>query len=115
MPGSFSFGKTHRILNERDFRRIKRRGLRKTSMHYIHLELKNNYEIKRLGVIVTKKVGNAVVRNKWKRWTREFFRLNKELFGESTDNVFIIKKDSDMPKSYNVVEKELKRLLKSGK
>ena len=115
MPGSFSFGKTHRILSERDFRRIKRRGLRKTSKHYILLEAENKHDIKRLGIIVTKKVGNAAVRNRWKRWTREFFRLNKDLFKESTDSVFIIKKGLDLPKSYNVVERELKKLLKSSK
>lgn len=43
----------------------------------------------RLGVIVTKKVGNAVFRNRVKRWVRESFRIEKKLFLEPLDVVII--------------------------
>lgn len=45
----------------------------------------------RLGITVTKKVGNAVVRNRIKRVVREVFRRNRALFPLSTDVVFIAK------------------------
>ncbi len=32
----------------------------------------------RLSIIISKKVGNSVTRNKLKRWTREIFRIEKD-------------------------------------
>lgn len=39
--------------------------------------LPNVYKQPRLGVTVSKKVGNSVIRNKVKRYIREVFRLNR--------------------------------------
>jgi len=49
----------------------------------------------RLGIIVTKKVGNAVVRNKVKRWIREVFRIEKGVFVSPLELV-IIPRSSDL-------------------
>lgn len=40
--------------------------------------------MRRFGVVAGRKVGGAVKRNRIKRLLREFFRLNKELFRDST-------------------------------
>ncbi|MBK8171389.1 MAG: ribonuclease P protein component [Sandaracinaceae bacterium] len=45
----------------------------------------------RLGVTVTKKVGNAVARNRVKRVLREVFRRNQSVFSAMNDYVFIAK------------------------
>lgn len=46
----------------------------------------------RLGITASKKVGNAVVRNRWKRRLRDIFRRNKGQFGDANDVVIIVKK-----------------------
>lgn len=43
----------------------------------------------RLGLVVSKKVGNAVARNRWKRVLREAFRLQQDELPQSLDLVVL--------------------------
>ncbi len=72
--------------------------------------------VKRLGITVTKKAGNAVFRNRIKRLLREFFRRNKDLFPAGCDVVIMPKKNIP-PLSYLETERELTELTtrKTGK
>lgn len=107
----FSFGKVHRISKESDFARIKREGKRKVSRSFILLQIRNGLSVSRIGIIVTRKVGKANIRNRWKRYVREFYRLNKKLFPEDTDSVFIVKRGAIVPKSFNEISRELEGLI----
>ena len=49
----------------------------------------NNLNYRRLGIVVSKKIKKATQRNKAKRWIRELFRRNKDLFPESCDIIII--------------------------
>ena len=53
---------------------------------------KNNFKLPRLGMTVPKAVGNAVARNRSRRWIREAFRRNQELFKSSVDLVVLTRK-----------------------
>ena len=111
MRQDFSFGKAKRVLKREDFARIKSKGSRKTSRNFILLQLANKIGEKRLGIIVTKKVGKSTIRSKWKRCLREFFRLNQELFQKSTDNVFIVKSGSKFRRGSRSLQEELRTLV----
>ena len=45
----------------------------------------------RLGISVGRKVGNAVCRNRIKRWLREYFRLHRVKFNSVTDLSVVVK------------------------
>jgi len=61
----------------------------------------------RLGITVTKKVANAVGRNRLKRMVREVFRCNRPWFPPSSD-VVVIAKDGAPALLLSRVEAELK-------
>ena len=53
--------------------------------------MENGRTCRRLGVIVTKRTGKAVVRNQWKRMIRERFRVDQNKILDCTDNVVIVR------------------------
>ena len=57
----------------------------------------------RLGVTVTRKVGQAVVRNRIKRLVREAFRRERHLFDDGYDMVFVAKRTAADTTYSNVV------------
>lgn len=50
------------------------------------------YTYPRFGIAISKKVGNAVKRNKLKRQIREIISLNKDIFPKDKDYIIMIKK-----------------------
>ena len=58
-------------------------------MYGAHQATKRSYP--RFGISVSRRVGNAVVRNLWKRRLREAFRMARPKFPESFDVVVIVR------------------------
>ena len=67
-------GKASRLLSRREFLAVQERGARLASKEYAVIALPNALERPRIGVTVSSKVANAVVRNQVKRWVRHAFR-----------------------------------------
>lgn len=72
-------------------------------------ESKNEYS--RFGIAVSKKLGNAVTRNKAKRIVRELIHNNKKLFKKDKDYIIIIKKGL-LDLSYKELTDELIKTLR---
>ena len=92
---SFSFPKTERLLNRKDFVNLNRSGKRYRIKHFTVISKENGLDISRLGITVNKKIGNAVKRNKVKRLVREFFRLNKGHAPKGHDIVIIANRGAE--------------------
>ena len=80
-----------RIRKQSDFSLIYRKGNRYRKKYLDFVYLANDLSFSRLAVIASKKVGNAVARNKVKRWIRTLFRRNKELLKDTLDLIIIAK------------------------
>ena len=76
MRPPLSFGAVDRLHRSAEFIRLQRSGLRFQSPHFVLYAgtLETEPERSRLGVTVSRRIGNAVIRNRVKRRVREIFR-----------------------------------------
>jgi ribonuclease P protein component len=63
------------IKKKNDFKHVFSRGKSVAGPLFVIYAVANGQEINRLGLSVSKKVGNAVVRNRIKRWVKEALRV----------------------------------------
>ena len=82
-----------RIRKKSDFLFLYKNGCRYRGKYFNLIYLSNNLTFTRMAVVVSKKVGQAVTRNKVKRWLRELFRKNKNWIKGSFDIMIIAKKE----------------------
>ena len=105
-----TYGRENRIARKIDFWRDRSRRKKFDTEHFILILRKNDKDAKRLGLVVGRKVGVAVSRNRIKRLIREFFRLNKEKMPESSDLIVLAKENIEI-NGYREVFEELKVIL----
>jgi ribonuclease P protein component len=88
----FFIKKKDKILKRREFLQLKRCGKRIQDRNFIIIYSDGRSEKNRIGITVSKKLGNAVKRNKIKRLIRENFRMNRDKIAEFMDINVIAKK-----------------------
>lgn len=76
MKGSHSFPASSRLRTSAEFQQAWQLGRRIHTQHFILIVCPNRCKRMRLGITVSRKVGNAVIRNRLKRRLREYFRRN---------------------------------------
>lgn len=88
-PRSNAFPKTLRLRSRAEFLKVQSRGQKITAEPLLGLYLPNGLPVTRLGLTVSSKVGNAVVRNRIRRCLRECFRKKHHLLPAGVDLVLI--------------------------
>jgi len=104
-----TFDKTGRLRKRWEFTRLSSSGNKQTAAHFVIISSDPVFSWARLGITVSKKVGNAVIRNRIKRLIREFFRNNRILFPVADYN--IIARSGASHLDYSAVCQELANAL----
>lgn len=102
------------VTKNQDFSKIiQNRKYMKNNLFAIYYK-ENNLESVRFGISVSKKIGNAVVRNKIKRQMKNIIDKNKNLFKKETDYIIIIRRGI-LDCNFHEIEDSLINLLKNNK
>ena len=105
-----SFMKFSESLKKRScFQNVYRNGKSFANRFYVMYVLENNLAINRLGISVSKKVGNSVIRHHITRLVREAYRLQEEMFNSGLDLVIIARMPAKNA-SYKETEKAILHL-----
>ncbi|GIP29202.1 ribonuclease P protein component [Paenibacillus sp. J23TS9] len=106
--------KSLRLRNRADFSRVYRHGKSFANHQFVvYWFRKKEVEKFRVGISVSKKVGNAVVRNRMRRLVKEIVRHQEDRLIEHVDLVFIVRKGAlDMP--YKDLEKSILHVLRKA-
>lgn len=83
-----------RVKKNSHFRYIYNKGKSISNASLVMYTTKNNKQINRIGISVSKKIGKSVVRNRVKRLIKECYRKNKDRFKKGYDIIYIARMGS---------------------
>ena len=86
---------TNSLKKNSDFENVYKSGKSYANKYLVIYTLKNGTDENRLGISVSKKVGNSVVRHRLKRLIKESYRLHEKMFNSGLDIAVIARKGSD--------------------
>lgn len=108
---------TESLKSNNDYKEIYRTGKSYANKYLIMYIKKNEFDINRLGISVSKKVGNSVVRHRITRLIRESYRLSEDRLLSGLD-IIIMARVGAKDRDYSEIESavlHLSKLHKIGK
>ena len=97
------------LKKNRDFQNVYKKGKSYANRYLVMYVLKNDTERNRLGISVSKKVGNSVIRHHLTRLIREGYRLQEDMFNSGLD-IVVIARGTARDVSFHQISSALKHL-----
>ena len=99
------------LKRNRDFKYVYQNGKSLANRYFVMYIVENNQDINRLGISVSKKVGNSIVRHRITRLVRESYRLQEHIFNSGLD-IVVIARNSAAQIGYAEVKSAILHLAK---
>ena len=99
------------LKNSREFGNVYNHKESFANKHLVMYLSANNLDYSRIGISVSKKVGNSVVRHRITRLIRESYRLNKDNLKNGYD-IIIVARNAAKDKNFFDIEKSFLHLAK---
>lgn len=106
--------KLYIVKTAREFENIIKQGSCIKNKYYIVHYKNNELPYDKYGISVSKKLGNAVFRNKYKRILRSIIDNYKKLYINNKDYIIILRREA-ISRSYEELEKEFFALMNNIK
>ena len=97
------------LKKNRDFQNVYSKGRYYANRMLVMYVLNNHTENNRLGISVSKKVGNSVIRHRITRLIRESYRLQEDMFNSGLD-IVVIARATARNADYHQIESALMHL-----
>ena len=94
-----------------DFKTVYKSSISYANKYLVMYIKENNQNLNRLGISVSKKVGNSVIRHRLTRLIRESYRLHENMFNSGL-NIVVIARATAASISYKETESALLHLSK---
>ena len=105
---------TEGLKSNSDFVRVYKKGRSKANRYLVVYVAENGTEQNRLGVSISKKVGNSVYRHYFKRCVKESYRLHEKMFNSGLD-IVVLARQSAKGIKYRDIESALMHLMRIHK
>lgn len=108
-----NFSPRERIRKKKDFYHLYKKGKRYRGKYFVLIYRSGEFAYSRVAVVASKKLGNAVQRNRIRRRFRTLFRKNKKLLRNPLDLIIIPQREiheadwKSLEKSYAAVLKSI--------
>ena len=99
----------YKLRKNAEFRLVYKKGKSYANRYLVMYVLENDTDRNRLGISVSKKVGNSVIRHHVTRLIRESYRLQEDMFNSGLD-IVVIARATARNISYHEVESALMHL-----
>lgn len=99
------------LKNSIEFGHVYRNGKSYANKYLVMYVITNEFSYNRIGISVSKKVGNSVIRHRITRLIRESYRLNESMFNSGLD-IVIVARPGSIDRSYSEIQSALMHLAK---
>ncbi len=107
------FPRTDRLTRKSEYACVFKHGEKWVGRHFICYVVRPSETGSKLGLAVSRKVGSAVVRNRVKRYLREFYRRHRAAFVDPA-HVVVVARPSSSQIGYGECEAAMMGLLRQG-
>lgn len=80
---------TQSLRKNREFQEVYKKGVSFANRYFVMYVLENGQAVNRLGISVSKKTGNSVIRHRVKRLVKESYRLHEDIFNSGLNIVIV--------------------------
>ena len=96
------------------FQHVYKNGRSRANKYLVMYVVENNQNINRLGISISKKVGNSVYRHYFKRCVKESYRLHEKMFNSGLD-IVVLARSSARDIRYRDIDSALMHLMRIHK